>query len=119
MSAPEYNGRAMKRPVPAADKAESEKKPKRESAKDRHSRYLSRIDVDSYEALIEDLQLEIERLQTEVQTQINVTTGVRRDDDELRRLMFAERSKRLHDPLFLQWLEYRAEAQPDGTPMAE
>lgn len=117
MNSPVHNSYGGKKPV-AAVRVESEKKPKRESAKDRQARYISRIDKDSLEAVNQDLLDEIERLKNDLQTQINVTNAMRKDDEELRWQILTERTKRLRDPLFVKWLEQNT-VRGDGTEMQE
>lgn len=117
MNSPAHNSYAAKKPA-VPFHVESEKKPKRETAKERQARYISRIDKDSLEAINQDLLEEIERLKNDLKTQINVTNAMRNDDEELRWQILTERTKRLRDPLFVKWVEQNTN-RPDGTDMQE
>ena len=117
MNSPVHNSYAAKKPA-APFRVESEKKPKRETAKERQARYISRIDKDSLEALNQDLLEEIERLKNDLKTQINVTNAMRNDDEELRWQILTERTKRMRDPLFVKWVEQNT-VRTEGTEMQE
>ena len=54
MNSPVHNSYAAKKPA-APFRVESEKKPKRETAKERQARYISRIDKDSLEAINQEI----------------------------------------------------------------